>query len=304
MTYKTRALGTWNLLIIILGVLVGIMCGLSTLYYFMNTGNASIMFVFPLFFIWPIIKVVISMINRYIIFDGTELTFHIENRKTNIMQFPKYYVEKLKLEDITFYGVFTDMYVKDIIKASRKKGSKEYYDIIVVKEGRIEMPVGVLKLGNPLVFVSAKGDSYAYDDSLFTETQLSQLFYQMEKASGKAASGYVEGKANVSTKKSIASLTLFFVASLAFMVLPIFAPYIECTIKRLPYVFMQFNQLQAAYSFILLAANMALVVFMYYKNFSNSEQLERSNLIAYMAVIAMVCFYGIFLALVALTIIF
>ena len=304
MTYKTRALGTWNLLIIILAVLVGIMCCLSTLYYFMNIGNVNFMFVLPLFFVWPIIKLVISMTNRYIIFDGFELTFHIENTRTNILQFPKYYVEKLKLTDIDFYGVFTDMYVKDVIKASRKKGSKEYYDTIVVKEGKIEMPVGALKLGNPLVFVSTKGDSYAYDDSMFTEAQLSQLFYQIEKASGNAASGYVDGKANVSTKKTIASLTLFFVVSMIIMVLPIFAPYIECTIKRLPYVFMQFNQLQAAYSFILLVANIALVVFIYYKNFSSNEQLERTNLIAYIAAIAMVCLYGIFIALVALTIIF
>ena len=304
MKYKTRALGTWNLVMVILCVLVACLCFLSGVYYALGMGKVSLLFVLPVFFVWPIIKTIISITNRYIIFDGKELTFHIETSKTNILQFPKYYVEKLKLKDIDFYGVFSDIYVKDVVKASRKKGSKEYYDIIVVKEGKIEMPIGTLKLGRPFAFVSNKGDSYAYDDALFAETQLSQLFYEIEKASGKASSGNIEGKSNVSSRKSIATLVFFIIASLIFVVLPVFAPFIECTIMQLPYVFMQFNQIQAAYSFILLFGNASLVLLLYIKNFSTSELLDRNNLIGYIASIAMFLFYGVFVALMVIAVLF
>ena len=109
-----RALGTWNMIPVSVCIIVIALCLTSALLYIISEGSGSIFQVLPIVFIWPIGRMLYLNLDRYILLDGDRLIFHVEQQHTNLMQLPRFYVEEIGLDEISFFGVFTDLYIKEL----------------------------------------------------------------------------------------------------------------------------------------------------------------------------------------------
>lgn len=293
-----RALGTWNMIPVSVCIIVIALCLTSALLYIISEGNGSIFQVLPIVFIWPIGRMLYLNLDRYILLDGDRLIFHVEQQHTNLMQLPRFYVEEIGLDEISFYGVFTDLYIKGLKKANRKKGEREAYDIVTVKEGEIEIPVGLLKIGRPLAFVTKSKDSYVYDDSIFTDEQMGYLFQLIAERTGKQPSGYIEAHDNGTSSKSVGASFFIVLLCALLVVASLWIPAVETLWdSTVTFQFLQYGQLEVAYLIFAVCGHLALGAYLHCKNSLSKQNLEKANIISYLAMISMGVFYSIFLVL-------
>lgn len=301
--YKMRALGTWNLLQVLVCIILIGLCVTSALWYIFSEGKGSVFQVLPILFIWPIGRLLYFNLDRYILLDGDRLVFHLEQQNTSIMSLPKFYSEEITLKELSFYGVFTDLYIKGLKKANRKKGEREAYDILTVKEGEIEIPVGLLKIGRPLAFVTKSKDSYVYDDAIFTDDQMSYLFHCIAQSSGKEPSGYIEAKeSNHTSSKSGISYLLIGVLCVGLIAVSLWLPAIQTLWdKTVVFEFMQYSQLEVAYLIFISCGHLTLGVNLYSKYGLAKNNLEKANIISYISMITLGVFYSIACVLFAIS---
>lgn len=303
MNYTMRALSIWNLLQLMVSIILIALCIFSAVWYVVEGG--SFWLVIPILFIWPIARIAYLIGNRYIRVEEDRLIFNVEQAQSSLLSLPKFYTETILLKDIVFYGVYTDLYVKNVKIANRKKGQKEEFDIITVKEGDIEVPVGMLKFGNPLAFVTKYKDSYVYEDSLFTTPQIEHLFYCIEHNSNKKPSGFVEAKSSKNmTSKSIVSFVALVIVVIAFMGLSLLAPALPTLWDPAKvFVFMNYTQIETVYIMFLMFGHIALAVCAYAKKILMKTNAIAADIIALLAVICMAIFYGIAVILFVISVI-
>lgn len=303
LTYKMRALSIWNLVQLMTSIIMIAVCIFSAVTYVVDGG--SFWLVVPILFIWPLVRMAYLIGNRYILVNGESLVFNVEQTQSSMLSLPKFYTETILLKDLVFYGVYTDLYVKNVKLANRKKGHREPFDIVTVKEGDIEVPVGMLKFGNPLAFVTKHKDSYVYEDSIFTHEQIEYLFYCIENNCGKAPTGFVEAKSTKNmTSKSIVSFVITIAVVAAFAGLSLLVPTIPSFwIEGWSSSFMNYTQLETLYLILLMCGHIALAVIAYAKKILIKTNAIAADIIALVAAVTMAIFYGIAIVLFVVTII-
>ena len=303
MNYTMRALSVWNLLQLMAAVMLIAVCIFSAVTYVVDGG--SFWLVVPILFIWPLFRLAYLIGNRYIRVEDERLIFNVEQAHSSLLSLPKFYKETILLKDLEFYGVYTDLYVKNVKLANRKKGQREPFDIVTVKEGDIEVPVGMLKLGNLLAFVTKHKDSYVYEDSIFTSTQLEYLFYCIEHNSNKKCSGFVEAKPSKNmTSKSIGSFIAVVVVVAAFAGLSLMVPALPTLWDPTKtFTFLQYTQLETLYIISLIFGHIALAVMAYAKNVLMKKNAIAAEIIVLLGAISMALFYGVAIILFVLTVI-
>lgn len=297
-----RALGFTSLFSVAVYVILAAVCLGMGISYVLEGGN--FFKVLALLFVWPLIRWALLAFNRYIMLDGDRMIFHVEQAHRNLLQLPKFYVEEITLDELTFYGTYSDLYVKNVKKANRKKGSKEHYDIVTVKDGDIEIPVGTLKFGRPLAFVTKTHDSYVYDDAIFSEDQMAYLFYLIQKRCGMAPTGDVEARQiSNNVTSSVMTFTVTIVMLAVLCALGLCLPFAESLLTKVPFVFLQYTQLQTVYVALFIGGSIAAAIaFGAWKGLFGSNK-ERDSIISFLAAIIMAILYGasvLFLAIACL----
>lgn len=303
LTYTMRALSAWNLLQLVTNIALIAVCIFSAITYILNGG--SLWQMVPILFIWPLVRMAYLIGNRYIRVEDERLIFNVEQAHSSMLSLPKFYTEKILLKDLEFYGVYTDLYVKNVKLANRKKGQREPFDIITVKEGDIEVPVGMLKLGNPLAFVTKYKDSYVYEDSIFTTEQIEYLFYVIEHNSNKKASGFVEAKQTKNiASKSIASFIFTVLVVAVFMGLSLLVPALPTLWDASKtFTLFEYSQLETIYIIFLVCGHIALAVIAYAKKVLMKSNAIAADIIVLVAAVSMALFYGVAIILFIITVI-
>ncbi|MCF0110320.1 MAG: hypothetical protein HUJ58_00330 [Erysipelotrichaceae bacterium] len=289
MKYKMRALGFTSLLTVSVYAVVTAACLGMGVSYLVNGGSAFK--VVPLLMVWPLIRNMYLIMNRYIQIEEDKITFHVEQAHTNLLSAPKFFVEEITTDELKFYGTYSDLYIKNIRKADRKKGSKEHYDIITVKDGEIEIPVGILKFGQPLAFVTKTRDSYVYDDAMFSEDQMAYFFYCVQQQCNIAPTGSVEASPFSTGSSSASVFVRVALMAVVFGAIGLCLPFAETLINKVPFTLFAYSNLQLVYVFVfemgVLASCVSLAA---YKNVIGNDK-EKSSLYNYtMGIAAAICF--------------
>ena len=303
LSYTMRALSVWNLVQLMANIMLIAVCIFSAVTYVVKGG--SLWLVVPILFIWPLVRMAYLIGNRYIRVEDERLIFNVEQAHSSMLSMPKFFQETILLKDLDFYGVYTDLYVKNVKLANRKKGHREPFDIVTVKEGDIEIPVGMLKLGNPLAFVTKHKDSYVYEDSIFTASQIEYLFYCIEHNSNKKCSGFIEAKEgkNMATK-SIGSFLAVVVLVALFMGLSLMVPALPTLWDSTKtFTFLQYTQLETVYIILLVCGHIALGVIAYAKNVLMKANAIAAEIIVLVGTVSMALLYGVAVVLFIVTVI-
>ena len=303
LSYTMRALSVWNLVQLMANIMLIALCIFSAVTYVVDGG--SFWLVVPILFIWPLARLAYLIGNRYIRVEDERLIFNVEQAHSSMLSLPKFYKETILLKDLDFYGVYTDLYVKNVKLANRKKGHREPFDIVTVKEGDIEVPVGMLKLGNPLAFVTKYKDSYVYEDSIFTPSQIEYLFYCIEHNSNKKCSGFIEAKQSKNmTSKSIGSFVAVVVLVALFAGLSLMVPALPTLWDASKtFTFLQYSQLETVYIILLVCGHIALAIIAYAKSVLMKTNAIAAEIIVLVGAVSMALFYGVAVVLFILTVI-
>lgn len=210
--------------------------------------------------VWPLFRLFYRNYHKSVIVDGKTITFIVDHDMKGFFYLPKAIVEEFDLEKLKFYGVFTGIYIEDIIKAKRGIKNNHEYDIIKVKEGEFKMNIGTLTIGNPLAFVF-QNESYVLDDSSFSDVQKAMLFRAIEESTKIAPSGAIESADfNRPNSISLIQFSKMIIVLITGLVIVFYLPYLQGYLTKIPSVLFHYDTLQMTYMFMFICGLVSLIV--------------------------------------------
>ena len=228
--------------------------------------------------IWPLFRLFYRNYHKSVIVDGKIITFVVDHNMKGFFGLPKVIVEEFDLDKLKFYGVFTGIYIEDIIKAKRGVKNSHEYDVVKVKAGEFKMNIGTLTIGNPLAFVF-QDESYVLDDSLFSDIQKAMLFRAIEESTKIAPSGAIESadfnRPNSISLVQFGKMTIVLITGL---VIAFYLPYLQGYITQSPVVLFSYDTLQITYIFIFVCGVIALLVNMYTRSSISKDNNFKESL--------------------------
>lgn len=210
--------------------------------------------------LWPLFRLFYRNYHKSVTVDGNKITFIVDHDMKNFFRLPQGIVEEFDLKKLKFYGVFTGIYIEDIIKAKRGIKNSHEYDVVKVKNGEFKMNIGTLTIGNPLAFVF-QDESYVLDDSSFSDIQKAVLFSAIEESIKIAPSGAIES-ADFNKPNSI-SLVQFGKMSIVLitgLVIAFYLPYLQASLTKSSIVLFNYDTLQITIIFMFVGGVISFIV--------------------------------------------